>query len=133
VILAAIAGLTIALLGKSAIPPPPASSTKAQPAPDAQPPSEQPYYVLVWIESTPPGARIVRVSDGFGLGWTPEIVEFLQSKNPVPVRLELEGFVPETREVPAVTDGQLAVELKAIPKKHAPATKRSKGSRRNSD
>jgi hypothetical protein len=81
--------------------------------------------VLVWIESTPPGARIVRVSDGFVLGRTPEIVEFAQSKKPVPIRFELEGYSPVTRMVSAADDGSLAIVLKPSPKQHAPATKPS--------
>jgi len=91
--------------------------------------------VLVWIESTPPGARIVRVSDSHVLGYTPEIVEFHQSNEPVPVRFELEGYIPVTRKVSATSDGELAVVLAASPKEHVPATKRSKGSKahRNSD
>jgi hypothetical protein len=84
--------------------------------------------VLVWIESTPPGARIVRPSTGFVLGRTPETIEFAQSNEPVPVRLELEGFIPVTRKVSVITDVSLAVVLKANPKKHAPATKKSEGS-----
>ena len=123
---AAIAGLTGACQRKSPTPPASPTPTKSLPPPDAQPPAQQQIDVLVWIETTPPGARIVRVSDGFVLGWTPEIVEFVRSTEPALVRFEMEGFAPVTREVSVTTDGELAVVLRAIPKKRALATKRSK-------
>jgi hypothetical protein len=136
-----IAGLTVACHRKSPIPPPPSPPTKSQPPPDAQPPADAhpfpdpTFLVLVWMETTPPAARIVRVSDGWVLGYTPEIVEFHQSNEPVLVRFELEGYLPVTREVPALSDGELKVVLEPIQKKHAPTTKKSKGSKahRNSE
>ena len=81
------------------------------------------------MESTPPGARIVRVSDCHVLGYTPEIIEFHQSAEPVQIRFELEGYVPLTREVSAASDSELKVVLQPIPKRHGPATKKSKGSK----
>lgn len=140
-VLIMIAGLTLACTRKRPIPPPPPPPAKSQPPPDAQRPTEArrfpdpTFLVLVWMESTPPGATIVRASDGHVFGYTPEIVEFHQSTEPVLVRFDLEGYIPITREVSAASDGELKVVLEPIPKKHAPATKRSKGSRerRNSD
>ena len=129
-VLIMIAGLTLACTRKSPIPPPPPPPTKSQPPPDAQRPTEArqfpdpTFLVLVWMESTPPGARIVRVSDGHVFGYTPEIVEFHQSTEPELVRFELEGYIPVTREVSAASDGELKVELKASPKKHARAKKK---------
>jgi len=110
--LAVIAGLAMALHGQRRLAPSAPSLTNSQPAPPAQPPIEQPYYVLVWIESKPPGARIVLLSNGFVLGRTPETVEFRQSKEPVPIRIELQGYVSVTRDVSAVTDSTLTVVLK---------------------
>jgi hypothetical protein len=81
------------------------------------------------MESTPPGAAIVRADNGFVLGWTPETVEFRRSPEPVMIRFVLEGYSPVYREVPVASDGELKVELKAIPRKRAPATKKSKGSK----
>jgi hypothetical protein len=68
-------------------------------------------------------------------GYSPEIVEFHQSNEPEIVRFDLAGYIPVTREVSVASDGNLAVELKAIPKRHSPVTSKSKGSkeRRNSD
>jgi hypothetical protein len=123
--------LTLALLHKRSqprLPPPPAPPEKiqlpveAQPKSEAKPPASKPVDVLVWMESNPVGARIVRVSSGFVLGRTPEVIELEQSTEPVLVRFELEGYIPLTREVSAASDSTLTVELKAIPKK--PARKR---------
>jgi len=80
---------------------------------EAPAPPEQPANVLVWIETTPPGAAIVRVSDRFVLGWTPETIEFRRSSKPVAVRLELKGYLPELRDVPVVQDGTVSVTMKA--------------------
>jgi hypothetical protein len=87
------------------------------------------------METTPAGARIVRVSDGHVFGYAPEIVEFHQSNEPEIVRFDLAGYIPVTREVSVASDGELKIVLEPIPKKHAPASKKSKGSkeRRNSD
>jgi len=117
------------------------SPAEFQPSPDAQRPADAhpfpdpTFLVLVWMETTPPGAAVVRVSDGYVMGYTPEIIEFHQSAEPVLVRFVLAGYVPVTREVSAVSDGELKIVLKASPKKHVPATRKSKGSKaqRNSD
>jgi len=87
------------------------------------------------METTPPAARIVRVSDGHVLGFSPEIIEFRYTKKPVLIRFELEGYIPLTREVSAAVDDQLKFDLEPIPKAPAPAPKKSKGSKghRNSN
>jgi hypothetical protein len=78
--------------------------------------------VLVRIESTPPGAAIVHVSNKSVLGYTPETLQFRRSTEPVSLRLELKGFAPETRDVPTASDGQLTVELMPISKGAHPRT-----------
>jgi hypothetical protein len=129
------AGLTVACGRKRPVAPAPALSTKSQPPPDAQRPAEArpfpdpTFLVLVWTETTPPGARIVRLSDGHVHGWTPEIVELHQSAEPVQLRLELDGYLPVTREVSALSDGELKVVLQPIPKGRHPASTKSKGNR----
>ena len=129
------AGLTVGCSRKHPIASPPAPPTKSQPAPVAQRPADAhpfpdpTFLVLVWTETTPPGARIVRLSDGHVLGWTPEIVELHQSAEPAQLRFELEGYFPVTREVPALSDGELKVELEPILKGRHSATKKSKGSK----
>jgi hypothetical protein len=67
--------------------------------------------------STPEGARIVRVSDGFVLGYTPETLEFHQSSQTVTVRFEMEGYTPVMREVSLVSDTELRIALKPAPAK----------------
>ena len=121
--LVAIAGLTLACNRKSHIQPPP---------PDAQRPAEPPIDVLVWMESTPPGARVVKVSNNQSMGWTPETMEFNPSPKPELIRFELKGYLPLTVEVPVDKDSELAVVLEPVPTDPTPtkkATKKSKGRR----
>jgi hypothetical protein len=110
--------------GKNPVPARSLTATQARSAPDAKPLVDPTFLVLVWTETTPPGARIVRVSDGYSWGLTPEIVELHQSTQPVAIRFELEGYLPVTREVPALTDGEVKVVLEPIPKAALPAASR---------
>ena len=71
----------------------------------------------------------MRVSDGHVLGFSPEIIEFRYTKTPVPIRFELEGYIPLTREVSAAADAELKFVLEPIPKVDSPPNKKSKGSR----
>lgn len=119
--LCVIAGLAIALLRKRPIPPPAAHAISSQPSVNPE------FLVLVGVESTPPGANIVRVSDGYLLGRAPDTVEFHQSNEPVQLRFEMEGFVPVTRVVSVLSDSELKIVLKESPNKHAPATTTLKG------
>jgi len=123
--LAVVTWPTVACHRKDPAPPP----TKSQTLADDQPPPGQSSLVLVWMETTPPGARIVRASDGHVLGYSPEIIEFRYTKTPVPIRFEMEGYVPLTREVSAAADAELKFVLEPIPKADRPATKKSKGSK----
>jgi hypothetical protein len=137
--LAVIAGLAITLNSQSSqlspptVPPPsvpPPPSAKSEPAPDAQPGIDPTFLVLVYMDSTPQGARVVRASDGHLLGRTPDTIEFHQSGQPVTVRFELPGYLPVTREVSAASDSELSIVLEPIPNPKTPTTtkpKRSKG------
>jgi serine/threonine-protein kinase len=129
--LAVVTWPTVACHRKNPAPPP----TKSQPLDDELPPPGQSGLVLVWMETTPPAARIVRVSDGHVLGYSPEIIEFRYTKKPVQIRFELEGYIPLTREVSAAVDAELKFVLEPIPKAPPPASKKSKGSKghRNSN
>jgi hypothetical protein len=80
--------------------------------------------VQLRIESTPVGARIVRVADGFLLGTTPGTVELRSSTEPLRLRLEMEGFLTLTREVSLTSSTTLSVVLEAIPEKPAPTPKK---------
>ena len=130
--LVVMAGPTIACNRRSPTLPPRPPLTKSQPPPDAQPADAHPFpdptfLVLVGVESTPPGVRMVRVSDGWVLGYAPDTIEFHQSSEPVLVRFEKQGYLPVTQAVSAASDGNLKIVLEPIPTKHARMTKKSKG------
>jgi len=132
--LVVMAGPTIACHRRSPTLPPRPPLTKSQPPPDAQPADAHPFpdptfLVLVGVESTPPGVRMVRVSDGWVLGYAPDTIEFHQSAEPVLVRFEKQGYISVTQAVSAASDGNLKIVLEPIPKKHAPATSKSKASK----
>jgi hypothetical protein len=125
---AVVAVLVLVLQHKGPLPPLPVTQTPlaaqsppaALPHPpvDAQSALDPTFLVLASMGSTPPGARIVRVSDGHVLGYTPETLEFHQSNQSEMVRFELQGYVPVTREVPAVSDTVFRIVLEPIPTKH---------------
>jgi len=99
--------------------PPPESQTVAPP--------KAPIAVRVRLDSAPPGARVVRVTDGVVLGTTPETIELRPSNEPLPLRFEKEGFVAAQREAALGEDSNLFVVLQAVektaprPKKHPPS------------
>ncbi len=127
--LAAMAWPTVGCRRKKSVRPPLPTATKSPSAPEARPLIDPTFLVQIWTETTPPGARIVRLSDGHVHGWTPEIVEIFQSATPVQLRLELDGYLPVTREVSALSDGELKVVLEPIPKGRHSAIKKSKENR----
>jgi hypothetical protein len=92
---------------------------------DAQPSAEAPDFVLVGIESKPPGVTIVHADSGFLYGHTPETVELRRSTSPVRIRFEMEGYIPLTREVSAASDSVLSITLKPSPKPYTRATQSS--------
>jgi hypothetical protein len=81
------------------------------------------------MESTPPGARVVKVSNNQSMGWTPETMEFTPSPKPELVRFELKGYLPLTVEVSVDKDSELAVVLEPVPTDRAPATKATKATK----
>jgi len=88
-------------------------------------PPKAPVAVRVRLESTPPGARVVRISDGVVLGTTPETIELLPSTESLPIRFEKEGFAAAFRETSRSADSSVSVVLEAekpgkAPKKHVP-------------
>jgi hypothetical protein len=130
---AVISGLALGLHRNSPTLPPPSPPTssvppkQSQPPVDAQPVLDPTFLVLASMGTTPPGARIVRVSDGKVLGYTPETVEFHQSNQPEMVRFELQGYIPVTRDVPAVSDTVFRIVMEPNPAKrpgHAHSPKR---------
>ena len=120
------AGVTAVALRSPAAPPPvvahPAPPPPPEPAPTPVP--KPPAMVRVRLESSPLGARVVRVSDGVVLGTTPETIELRPAAEPVQLRLEKDGFVPATREVSLASDSSLTVVLEAAAPEHAPVAKK---------
>ena len=134
---AVVAVLVLGLHHEGPLPPSPVTQTPLaaqsppaalpQPPVDAQPVLDPTFLVLASMGTTPPGARIVRVSDGKVLGYTPETIEFHQSNQPELVRFELQGYIPVTREVPAVSDTVFRIVMEPNPAKrpgHAHSPKR---------
>jgi len=111
---AVIAGAVSAVVALRPSPAPPPPVTRPAPqTPQTTAPSraEPPARVRVRLESTPSGARAVRVSDGVVLGTTPETIELPAAAEPLGLRLEKDGFVPTTRQVSLAADSNLAVTL----------------------
>jgi hypothetical protein len=96
-------------------PPPPSPVPRPVPAAQTPPPPAPapPSTVRAHLESTPAGARIVRVSDGVVLGTTPETIEQRAGAAPLLLRFEKEGFVSATRAVALTSDSNLGVILEA--------------------
>jgi hypothetical protein len=109
----AVAVVAALALRKPAPPPAvPRPTTTVEPAPP--PVRAPPATVRVRLESTPTGARIVRVADGAVLGTTPETIEQRSTATPLVLRFEKEGFVSATREVALASDGDVIVVLEAV-------------------
>jgi serine/threonine-protein kinase len=114
---AAVTALVLRPSPPSALPPPPPTVTQiVQPPP---PPPKVPSSVRLRLDSTPPGARIVRVADGVVLGTTPETIELRPSTDRLQLRFEKEGFLPALRVATLDTDTSLSVALEAQPERHA--------------
>jgi serine/threonine-protein kinase len=112
--------------GPPAAPVPSASITRPAPPPESATvePPKAPVAVRVRLDSTPPGARVVRVSDSVVLGTTPETIELRPSDEPLPLRFEKDGFVAAQREASLTMDSNLSVVLQAIPEKTTPTPKK---------
>ena len=99
--------------GRSTPPPTPkAAESATTPKMDKAP---APTYVQIQIDSTPHGARIVRVADNVTLGTTPQTLELRASATPMQVRLEKEGFVPDLREIALLENARFVPTLEAVP------------------
>jgi len=125
-IVAALLATVFLRKGEAPIPPKPTNITQPTPSetPTVAPPKAL-VAVRVRLESTPPGARVVRISDGAVLGITPETIELRPSSEPLPLRFEKEGFLAALREASLAADSSLSVVLEEekpgkTPKKHTP-------------
>jgi serine/threonine-protein kinase len=137
VVVAALGGGAVFLLGGSKPEPAPVAAAKPPsvapapppPAPVAAPPvapkPTAPAKVTVRLSSDPPGASVFDAQGGALLGTTP--VSLTRPRGPAfKVRLERDGFVSATRDVPLDEDQALefALERKTAPKPaHKPSHK----------
>ena len=94
---------------------PPTATFVAPPPPP--PPPKVPTSVRLRLDSTPRGARIVRVTDGVILGTTPETIELAAAPGSLPLRFEKEGYMPALREATVDADSNLSVMLEAQPER----------------
>jgi len=127
--LIAIAVLAAVFLRKSPVSPVLTAATKGVPAAEEHPveppkPPTAPSAVRVRLDSTPSGARVVRVSDNVVLGTTPETIELRPSSEPLALRFEREGFEHAVREVSLTENSSLSVVLEAAPEKPAATPKK---------
>jgi serine/threonine-protein kinase len=123
-----VAALAIGLLHKNPDPAP-AMQQPSTEEHESAPAKAAPSSVQLHLQSTPTGARVVRVSDGVVLGTTPETIELRPSAEPLLLRFEKEGFVPSTREASLASDTTVAAALEATPEKPVPATKKHTGNK----
>jgi serine/threonine-protein kinase len=125
---AVVVAATVAAVALRNPPAPPTPAVRPAPPPAPPPPAPAPTTVRVRLESTPAGARVLRVRDGVVLGTTPETIELQATAEPLLLRIDKDGFMAATREVSLASDSNLSVVLEATakapaptPKKHAPS------------
>ena len=85
----------------------PTASTKS---PEVPPPAT---VVRLRLSSRPAGARIVRVSDGAVIGITPTLLELASGAQPLSLRIEKDGYLPATRDLPLDHDSDSKIQLTA--------------------
>jgi serine/threonine-protein kinase len=92
--------------------------------------TKAPEVIRLRLDSTPVGARVVRVADGVVLGTTPETIELRPSSEPLALRFEKDGFAAVAKQVALTADSSLAVELTEMPvSKPNPPAKKHGGSK----
>lgn len=117
-VLVTVTGLTASSCRKSATPVPPSPPSESAAVVASAPPLED-VNVLVYLESTPPGAAIRRLSTNSVVGYTPETVQLRRSNVPEQFRFELEGHQPVSRDISAAADSQLMVVLRPAGRERA--------------
>jgi serine/threonine protein kinase len=119
--LLAIAVVAALWLRKGPVPAPPQPVSVTQPVESPKMPTpipvqpKAPLSVRIRLESTPAGARVVRVADGVVLGTTPEAIELRPSSETLQIRFEKDGFMAAMREASLASDSTLSVVLEAAP------------------
>jgi eukaryotic-like serine/threonine-protein kinase len=103
--------------GPVSAPPQPVSVTQPVELPKTPTPipAQAPLSVRIRLESTPAGARVVRVADSVVLGITPVAIELRPSSEALQIRFEKDGFVAALREASLASDSTLSVVLEASP------------------
>jgi len=119
----------LALRGGTAEPTP--TTPPPRPAPDPSPRATQPAppppeVHRLWVRSEPSGAKVWDEA-GTALGPTPVEVE-LPADGGLTLRLELTGYEPLVREVPASARGYVVLPLEPLPKRKR--ARRKKGKKR---
>jgi hypothetical protein len=85
--------------------PPSSAAEPVAPAPEA--------LVSLRVSSRPPGAEVVRTSDGAILGRTPLDVTLPSTDQPLSLEVRKRGYVTELVELPGDRNGQAQLELSA--------------------
>jgi hypothetical protein len=93
-------------------PAPPAAPAAA--APEPPPPPKVPAGVTAAIVSDPPGARVVREKDGAVIGMTPFRETWPRGDGVKKLRLELDGYHPESVAVPLDRGVDLSFALRKV-------------------
>jgi hypothetical protein len=123
-------GGTVTITPATTVPPTP--TPVVTPPPAAAPP-KAPASVNAAIVSDPPGARVVREKDGAVIGMTPFRESWPRGDGVTKLRLELDGYRPESVVVPLDRGVDLSFALRKVAEaepqhkhkdgKHTPATK----------
>jgi serine/threonine-protein kinase len=118
-VLAAAAGYVgLSRLGREPAPAVSPVSLTPVPTPAAPTPAAEPapaVTVTVRLTSDPPGARVVRETDGALIGVTPLETTSPSTNGAQKLRLEREGYRPEPVIVPLDRDVELTFSLKPLP------------------
>ena len=103
------------------------TTTPATPTVETPPPPPPATMTRIQMRSRPPGARVVRVADGSPLGTTP--FELTVPGGPggrMEVRVERDGYLPETRSLALDADHPESFELEKRAAARPPGGKRPK-------
>lgn len=96
---------------------PPVVSNQPTIAPPVVKPPEAPRRVHFTLTTNPPGAEVVRQSDGKVLGTTPWSGEEVADSGQLEVRLRLAGYAEKTVQLDRGIDQKVSEVLEALPKR----------------
>jgi serine/threonine-protein kinase len=112
----AVTGGYALLVGRAAPPPTPAPAPIPPPALEAAPGFvvEKPRQVTLAIETRPPGAQVVRATDGVLVGTTPFRATVVQSDEAFAYVLKLRGYEDQPLQLSAHDDATRVIDLVAV-------------------